>query len=202
MSVSAVDAAIDGLASYLGAQVSGLTVQTEWPDANEVLQMPSVTLTAGKAKRTPIQPEEVSVTPPNNLNQVTQVLAVAHYDIPIQLDVWCRTKDERRQTLNAILDAFNLAENTGNAPSGLSLQLTNYFDVFARYEIDTHEFRDDEIATERQERRATVMLLVNTRECISRSMYAITKGTTVYQQTDSETPPLTGDTQNTESKTY
>lgn len=197
---SAVDAAVDGLANYLKG-ISGLNVETEWPDSNEQLQMPSVTLTAGKDKRTPIQPEEVSRTLPDDNNQVVQVVATAHYDLSIQLDLWCRTKAERRQFLNAILGAFNASENNSDAPSGLSLQLTNYFNVYARYEIDAHEFRDDEVAAERQERRATIMLLVNTRECVSRTMYAINQ-TTVLQQTDSANSPLTDDAQHTESKNY
>ena len=197
---SAVDAAVDGLATYL-AQISGLNVETEWPDSNEAINMPSVTLTAGKDKRTPIQPEQISITSPNSENQVTQVIATAHYDMQIQLDLWCRTKAERRQFLNAILNAFNSSENNGGLTSGLSLQLTSYFNVFARYEIDAHEFRDDEVAAETQERRATIMLVANTRECVSRTMYAI-KHATVYQQTDSANSPLTDDTQDTEAKEY
>lgn len=198
MSGSAVDAAVDGLSAYLAAQVTGLNLLTEWPEANKKLVYPSATLTTGVAKRTPIQPEEIAVTTPDENNQVVQTLAIAHYDIPIQIDLWCRTKAERRQFLNAILSSFNKAELTDESPCGLSLQLTDYFNVYARYEIDTHNFRDDEIASQTQERRATISLLVNTREIAQRTMYAIISAA-IVQQVDSSSGELTDDSQNTET---
>jgi hypothetical protein len=196
----AVDAAIDGLVAYLKG-ISGLTVLTEWPAANKKLAYPSCTITTGMPKRMPIQQEQLAVTMPDGNNQVVQTLAVAEYDIPMQIDLWCRTSAERRQFLNTILQAFNAAEDTGDAPSGLSLQLTDYFNIFARYEIDTHEFRDDEMAAETQERRCRIALLVNTREIIQRTKYAIVN-TTVYQETDSLGGELTDDTSGSESKEY
>jgi hypothetical protein len=198
---SAVDAAVDGLATFL-ATITGLTVSTEWPAANEKLVFPSVTVTAGKAKRTPIMPETFSVSAPDTNNQVIETVVIGHYDLPIQLDLWCRTKAERRQFLNAILDKFNAQslDSSGlEKPCGLSLQLTNYYGIYARYEIDTHEFRDEEIAAQRQERRATIQLLVNTREISTRTLYAI-KSTTLYSEVDHNQDALTDDTANTEQK--
>jgi hypothetical protein len=199
-SLGAVDAAVDGLNTFLAAQIPALTVLTEWPAANKKLNYPSVTLTVGLDKRTPIQPETYSVGAPNGSGQVVEALVVADYEIQIQLDLWTRNVAERRQYLNAIIALFNAALIADTGPAGLSLELTNYFNIFARYTIDTHEFRDDELAVERQERRARISLLVNTREIVNRTMYAIN---TIVVDVGVTTSPeeMTDDTANTESHT-
>lgn len=196
--IGAVDACVDEFNSYVKSKIPALEVLTEWPAANQKLNYPSVTITVGKDKRTPIQPETICVSQPDEDGKAIERLAIAHYDIPMQLDLWCRTLKERRQYLNAIMDLFNgdILKDTG--PYGLSLKLTNYFDLFARYEVDTHEFRDDEIAVERQERRAMISLLVNTREIVERSMYII-KSMVVKSEFTSSNEELTDDTTDTES---
>jgi len=187
--------AVTALQEWLTSQITGLTVRDEWPYGNQQLAYPLCTLFAGRAKRMPLMPETVAVTDPDENNQVLATEVVAEYDFTIQLDLWCRNKLERKQQLAKLLTAFNFAEvdNTGaNKPDGLTLILSNYFNMPVRYEVDTHQHRDDEQAAERQERRETMMLLVNLREIRTRTYYAMktTETHTGLGPTDSETGDL------------
>lgn len=201
--LDAPDAALDGLVAYLTAGIPALTVLTEWPYANQKLTYPSVTVTQGKQKRMPEMPYEVSRTTPNGSNQTTVNEVVANYDMVFQLDLWARNKKERRVYLDAILALFNAQEvdSSGlNKPDGISLQLSGYFDEWARYEIDTHECLDDEQAAQRQERRERIAVIVNIREIRQRTYYAMIT-TQIKSQTLYTSDALTDDASNTESYT-
>lgn len=174
--IGANDSALEGLSDFLRTNIPGLTVLTEWPYANQKLTYPSITITTGNPARMPLEPEQIAITTPDVDNKVTATEVVAEYDDTWQIDLWARNKLERAQVVKQIIDAFNAAEvdTTGaNNPDGISLTLVNYFNVIARYEIQTHQSVDDEAAAQRQERREKFRVLVNFREVKQRTYYAM-----------------------------
>ncbi len=171
-----ISQSIEALAIWLRANITGLTVLDEWPYGNQQLTYPSLTIFTGQAKRMPLMPETIAVTSPDENNKVVATEVVAEYDFKAQLDLWCRTKLERKQILANILTAFNSAEmdSTGaNNPDGLNLILSSYFNTIVSYEIDWHQHKDDEQAAERQERREMISIVVNLREVRQRTYYAM-----------------------------
>lgn len=172
-----ISAAVDALVSFLQAQIPGLTILTEWPYANQQLQYPSLTITTGKVDSVPLNPpEQIAVTTPDINNQVVATEVISELDATFQLDLWTRTKLERRTVLGQIQSAFSAQQmdtSGNNNPQGISLRMGNYFNAWVRYDLVTSEFRDDEQAAERQERRARMSVLVNCREIRQRTYYAM-----------------------------
>lgn len=168
-------AAVAALQTYLAAAITGLTVRDEWPNANQKLIFPSVTLTAGKVTTMNRAPEQMSVTTPV-ANQVTATECIGEHDFKLQVDLWTRTKIERDTILGQILNALSpipVGNGGANRCAGLSLQLSNYYNDWVRFDVDGHELVDDEAAAQRQERRARIDLLVNCRAIQLRTYYAM-----------------------------
>lgn len=198
-----IDAALEGLCNFLSTNIPALTVINEWPYGNQQLKYPSLTASTMKPKRTPEMPYQVgqSATDGNGQTVVNEV--VANYDTTFQLDLWTRNKAERKQYVDQIISLFNAQEidsSWQNKADGLSLQLTNYYNEWCRYEIDTRECVDDEAAAQRQERRERIMVLVNIREIRQRTYYAISSVQVESQVVDEKTfEVFTDDAANTES---
>jgi hypothetical protein len=174
----AITCCLNALANYLTTQIVGLTVYKEWPSANQVLAYPSVTIFTGQVKGMNRTPEQMAITEPDVNNQVVVTEILGEYDAKMQLDLWCANKFQRDTVLGQIFDAINLAatDDTGdNNAAGLSLQLTDYFDDYVRFDIDGFTYVDDMAAAERQERRVKIDLLLNCRAIKDRTLYAITQ---------------------------
>lgn len=155
-----VQSLVGNLQAYLAAQVAGLTVLTEWPGGNVQLRMPSLTIFSGEAQFMNLTPYVIASTTPDPVTHLTTTtLIVGEYDLKLQLDLWCRNKLER-ETMFGLVEA---AINKQVSPMGLSLQMTDYFSQWARYDIDNHQFVDDEAGAQRQEWRVKIELLANCR---------------------------------------
>lgn len=173
-----ISACENAFADYLRAQVPGLTVYLEWPAPNQQLTYPSVTLFSGKDSFMNLMPETIATTLPDQLNKTLVTQIIGEHDWKMQLDLWCASKFERETTLGAIKAAINAQVSDGsgqNKASGLSLQLTNYYNDWARFDIDSIERVDDEASAQRRERRVKISLLVNCREIAQQTLYAMTQ---------------------------
>ncbi len=189
--------AVDALKNWLEINISGLTCYDEWPYGNQQLKYPAITIFTGQATRMPLMPEVDSVTEPDVNNKVIANEVVAEYDFNLQLDLWCKNKLERKQTLAKLLTAFNGQESDtsgANNPDGLTLVVPNYFNMPVRFEIQNHKHKDDEQAAQRQERRELISVIVNCREIRQRTYYAMKQiqsvvgsGSTDDQTSDTET---------------
>jgi hypothetical protein len=200
-----MDSCLSALATYLAGQISGLTILQEWPYANQQLTYPSLTISTKDPKRTPSMPILVSQTAPNESNQITANEAVAEWDDIFQMDLWTRSKAERKTITAQILDAFNAQEMDAsgkNKSDGLSLQITDQYGEYARFEIENVQCVDDEASAQRQERREKITVIVNCREIRQRTYYAMTS-IQLYGQVASnqDSDGFTDDTTDTEEKT-
>ena len=190
----------DILVAFIQANIPSLTVRDEFPYATQQLKYPSLTITTNKPKRTPSFPIVISQTAPNSSNQVVANEYVADWEDSFQLDLWARNKAERSSYASLILALFNSQEtNAGTAdnPDGLSLQMAAHFNEWARFEIDSVQDIDDEAASERQERRKKIAVLMNCREIAQRTYYPI-QSIAVFNQATGQEPALTDDTTGTE----
>lgn len=195
-----VSLSLETLAAFIRTNVIGLTVLEEWPYANQKIAYPSITITvAGTPKRVPEMPYQIAKTNPDGDNKIVVSEVVASYDFSFQMDLWCRNKLERKQFTDKVISLFNSQEmdNTGNnIPDGLSLQCSQMFNEWIRYEIESYQPFDDEAGAQRQERREKFAVLVNFREVRQRTYYAIIN--TELHSDISATDELTDDLDNTE----
>ena len=173
---NAADACLDSLATFLATQIPEMTIYREWPYGNQKLKYPTVSLTHQLTQVMNLPPEQIAVTAPDTDNLVTATEIVGEVDFKIQMDLWTGNKADRDVYLGKLLDAINAqcADSTGNNnPAGLNLLMTNYYNSYARYDIDKFQHVDDEAAAQRQERRAKIDLLVNARMIRQRTYYVM-----------------------------
>jgi hypothetical protein len=185
MSKDAADAVLDNLATYLAAQVPGLTVRKEWPSANQALVYPSLTIFSGQVTYTPLQPYETARTAPDVNNQVVSTLVVGEWDGKLQLDLWCRNKVERQNIGKQVRDAINKQVN----PQGLSLQMADYFNEWVRFDVDSYNQVDEEAGVQRQEFRTKLSLLFNVKEVAQKTDFGMI---TIIDTQTTTTDTITG----------
>lgn len=164
-----VQSMVTNLQTYLKAQIAGLAVLTEWPTPNQVLTYPSLTIFSGQPQFQPEQAYPLVITAPNGQKQVTSNVVCGQYDAHLQLDLWCRSKPEREKLLGQLVAALNPLIT----PMGLSLQLADYFNIWARYDMDNYQFVDDEAGVQRQELRAKFDILATCKHVQVRTDYAM-----------------------------
>lgn len=188
--VPAVQAA---LVAYLQARIPEMQISDEWPYANQQLKYPSLTITQlGNATRMPLMPEQDSLSAIGDDGKITANEVTAEYDYQLQLDLWTSDKLSRRQYTNALLESFRdpTPGNTGiNISDGLTLAVPDYYNIPARLEIVSHAHRDDEQSAQRQERRETIVVVVNVREITQRTYYAMKRIQAVLDVSESDDAP-------------
>lgn len=156
---------VHALAVYLKANMPSLhKANEEWPDPSVQLDMPCISIITKKPTYSPFMPTEYHAVPTPGVDQNatpknTVDILVGEWDQPLQLDLWCKSKEERSQIFDEFFKAFTPA--TVDIPNGLSLQLPNYYNVWCRFDIDTYDYLDDEGSVQRSERRATISVLSN-----------------------------------------
>lgn len=175
-SVWAVQSCLKNMLSYLKTKIPALTVYSEWPNENDKLIFPAVTLLSGKIGFMNLMIEQDSVSDPDVDGRVTAVEVIGEYDFKMQLDLWCTSKFQRDVLMGQIIDALNpiSASPQGDQnTSGVALQLTDYFNSWANFSTENSQYIDDEAGAQRQERRAKIDILVNCRAIRARTYYAI-----------------------------
>jgi len=133
-------------------------VQDEWPNHNQELNMPCAAVTTiGTPEYNSIMPTYLRRSEDN----LKSIYHVGTYDITISIDLWCEYKHTRGVLLERLIDTFNKQFQEQGLSLGLSLQLESYHNVIARYDINGYNYTDNEEASQRDEWRAKVNVLVN-----------------------------------------
>lgn len=146
------------LAAHLKSAVPKLkSTKLEFPEPNEKLDYPCLTVDMGTVTFRALQPYELEnpPAPANHLSEVKWVVGI--YDIPIQLDLWTRNKEERDDLFHLLFEALN----PNITPMGLSLRLTDYYNLWCRYDVTGHDTPDTERASQQGEFRVKIDLLAN-----------------------------------------
>jgi len=127
-------------------------VLEDWPGANEVLKYPCVSIQGSAPSFTPCAPYFWKRTEANEINRASVLWVNGQYEFELQLDLWARSKSERHSLFENLQRAF-----ASQFPvNGLSLELSDYFGVYARYDITGSQYQDTEESAQRREWRAIV----------------------------------------------
>ena len=157
-----------GLNKFLLANMPSLKkTYDDFPNPNEKLVYPCLTTMAKEPDYKPCMPyvifkasEPVESGPNAGKTLIRKVKG--SFDFNLQLDMWATSKPDRANIEKELFAAFNKSEDV----TGISLQLTDYFDEWVHYGINGISYPDSEGGSQRNEWRTMIRVLVNCREVI------------------------------------
>ncbi len=164
--------------NYLSGKMSSLTeVYEEFPSGNRKLKMPSVSIiTEGKATFDPetsgayvASSSDISGEPA--LKVIKYV--IGQYEVPLQIDFWCRNKEERSQIYAEFVDAMTGQDITAEPQIGVILALTEYHNAFCHYDLGGYSFDDDETSSQRKEWRVKIDVVATCKAIVERTQSVI-----------------------------
>ena len=173
------------LTDYLRAEIPELkNVLTEWPEPNEDLDYPSLSVRTHGTPKIMIQNKTfVKKVGELNTEDNTQdiLYSIGMVEVPIRIDIWAGFNDERADIYQKINEAFqkSLIENEGHR--GLRLQLERYFDAYAEYLISGYTILDDAFESQTASKRAVMNV-----ECIVPDLILV-KGQHIVETAEIET---------------
>lgn len=164
MAIDVLGAVIDSLATHLQANVSGIAaVLRSFPDPNQVIQYPSISLTVQQPRAILRDPELVrQVDNDPDDGSTTAFYRIGSLEAPVQIDIWAQSATQRGEFQDKVISALAFqVESYASYPSyrnntTLNLQLANYHDFLASYSMRTFRWPDTEDAAARREFRALV----------------------------------------------
>lgn len=156
-------AAVRGLQKYLKQEVSAFNnnVFDSWPNHGDKMVLPTCNITnVGTPEYTNLMPYILrkEVDPENALNDLVYTV-VAQIDGRIQVDIWAEYKIARSKILELTTKAINKQAISGEAPNGLSLTLSDYYNVIARFDQVGYTNMDSEVNSQTSEWRVKLDLL-------------------------------------------
>jgi hypothetical protein len=148
---SVSQAIIGALAAHLKANVPALAaVYDDFPGPSQKLKYPCASIFTGQPKFEPLMPYVIAKgTSADADNRYLVRRCVGHYIFNLQLDVWCESKFDRHKMHELIFAGFNSDQKV----MGLSKQLGDYFNEYARFSMTGFNFTDSEEASQRSEWR-------------------------------------------------
>jgi len=163
-------AVIEALGAHLKEQIRSLNqVIYDFPAPNLSLKYPSLSIISGNPTFTPEANayilEQGDTDPSSKKANIVKI--VGTYDFKLQLDFWCRDKQERFK----IYDEFFMAFHQEVEPMGLSLKLSKYHDVWCRFDQTGYEYEDSDISSQRAEWRVIINLTAQCRAALEKSEF-------------------------------
>ena len=147
------------LADFIDDSIRFAQIILNWPEANQTLRYPCLSILPGKPDFTPEQPSELSIRD-ESLTATFVKYRVGTYDFRIKINIWCRSRAERDSMQERVFQAFYSQNDNGS----VSLELKQYHNVKAGFSLNAWEYVDSEEATQRKEWRVSFDVLSN---CIS-----------------------------------
>ena len=160
------------LGKYLKDNVDSLKeYYDEFPEANQMLKLPSVSVFCTTNEFRPMQPYIVKKPIPSEVlsHKYRYKYVVGMYDIGIQLDLWAGSKEERDDLFDSIFNALN----PNISPMGVVLKLEEYFNQLCDIVYVEHTYADSEERSQKDEWRMTLRLLANVKAIRERRDYVI-----------------------------
>lgn len=160
---------IKKLGAHLESGMSSLSdVIYEFPSGNVQLSLPSLSvITLGTVDFTPEMNPYIHEQAETEDHQADVQYVVGKYDIRLQLDLWCRNKEER----NDLYQEFFTAFNSQFPKMGLALTLTDYYNVICRYDLTSFAKEDSEVASQTGEWRIKMEIIANCDAIIEKEEY-------------------------------
>jgi len=183
--------AILTLAKFLSEKLPGMKILTEWPDPKEVLALPFLSIIT---RGTPVYFHNyktiVKVVDIPESDNKTVVYKVGHYDSNIQIDLWADYKSTRAELYDLVMAAFDSQWLESEQSTGLSLELVDYHNTFARYDQSGYTYMDNEENSKISSWRVKIDVMVNyprLLEKVESIMRQITLKTRVDENFDGKT---------------
>jgi len=185
-SESVTEAVLKALADHLETELTELSdVIDGFPESNVQLSYPALSIIdTGSTDYRP----EMSPYPYNDIEEgdiadhsAEVKYVIGQHNFNIQLDLWCRSKEERDDLFESFMKAFN-----SQFPRlGLNLVLTDYHGIYCSYSMNGYSTEDAEISSQRQEWRVKINILANCKAILGKEEFII------------EDTSVTGDIQDT-----
>lgn len=121
-------------------------IQIEWPDEVDELDLPSIALLSqesGKYESLGMTPAAIVEDSKDQFGPGTVLNAQAELVETFVIEVWCKTRQERRGIRHGIESAMSPLQNV----SGIRFRMPDYYDRLATYELQSAEIIDDEAST-------------------------------------------------------
>jgi hypothetical protein len=166
----------DALAHYLSARMRFERIILGWPDFNETLKLPAMSI---HNRVEPIfQPGRKKLVQLASDNPVTDALfEIGDWVIELQIDIFNGTKKQRIEYQDMLFHIFNNQDD--RMLSCLNLYLPNYHNRLATYHYLNMRDMDDETALTRSEWRTVLNVRVDAKAFIVRRQVPIIKETQV-----------------------
>lgn len=94
---------------------------------------------------------------------------VGQYNGVLQLDLWCRNKEERDDLYEEFFQAFN----SQFPVLGLTLSLTDYHSALCRYDLRGSSKEDSEISSQRKEWRVRIDVMFNCKAILEKEEFIV-----------------------------
>lgn len=166
----ATEAIIKGITAYLKTAMPTVkSVTDDWPNPSQNLIFPAITVITGDPKFVQSQNYVISKDTVKDVKTKKFKLrkCIGTYDFVLKCHLWADSKPTRHD----LYESFFAAMNPEFTVSGLRLQLKDYFNEWATFDIQNHTWLDNEESAQRSERRVVVDILVNCRAVIETSNY-------------------------------
>lgn len=154
---SASRAVVKALMEHLKASMPELAaVYDDFPNHNQALKYPALTVFTNEPKFENLMPYVHSKKDPTGISSEV-VKVIGQYEFRLQLDLWSKTKFERHDLYESLFRALN--PNSLNP--GLSIKLTEYYDLWCRYTFISFSFLGSEPESQRNEFRAKINVIAD-----------------------------------------
>jgi hypothetical protein len=176
MSNGLLRAIAEALAADIAAKVPALVqVLPEWPEANQLLNMPAATIETQQPLYERCAPYLLSLGSVAN-NQATSLYIVGEYTLQMQLDIWTKYKVQRGALYEAVFQALQPSGSGwrgGNA--GYTLQLAAYYNEWTNFTLKGYKFMDQGDSIREKTWRAVLQLEASCRAVGTNTDYVITQ---------------------------
>ena len=170
--MEAPEAAVKSLTNYLkSAMPTVKSFSQDWPSPSENLITPAITILTGEPNFVQAHPYVISKGTKKDLKTKKYPIfnCIGNYDMILKVHLWADSKPQR----NSLYADFLLAMNPETRSSALRLQLTDYFNEWATFDMEKITVLDSEEQAQRSERRIVVNVAVNVRAVVQRADYLI-----------------------------
>jgi hypothetical protein len=167
-------AMLKGLITHLKANMASLQeAYDDFPNPNQKLKMPCLSIAGRSPVFNPMMPyvthKGAQITSGADEDKYPVRRCMGTFDFSFQLDLWARSKPERALLETELMLAFS--KNT--SAHGISLQLSDYFNEWVRFDIEGFNYPDAEPAAQRGEWRTIVTVLGHCRFIVEKNEFLI-----------------------------
>jgi hypothetical protein len=156
---------VKALGDYLKLKIPTLQqVLEQFPEANEQLKYPSVSIHATAPGIQPLSPPWILSKGTTVNHEATVKWVTGELSWRLQVDLWARNKFERSTLLDQIRNVFR----SQFPVEGLSLPMADYHGVICRFDMETARFDDSEASAQRKEWRCICTVQANCFEILEK----------------------------------